>query len=142
MAATYEPQNVAFLFNGIEVVGFGPDESINCEYNEDAFTRVTGNDGTVARAKNPDRSGTITLTLLSTSPSNDVLSGFEIRDNLDGSGVGAVLIKDHSGRSLASAKDCWIRKAPAMIFGREVPTRAWVLEAGTLTIFHGGTPES
>jgi hypothetical protein len=129
-------------FNGYELTGFAEDEFINVTFNADAATPVVGNDGTVSRAMSPDKSATVTLTLKATSPSNDILSGLAIKDRIDGSVVGVVMIKDNKGTSLAVGKDAWIQKQPDMAFAREVGNRAWTFAVGTLTEFVGSNPET
>lgn len=142
MARTYSPKDVSVSFNNYELTGYAEDEFISADYNEDAAAPVVGNDGQVSRSVNPDLSGTITVTLKQTSPSNDILSALAIRDRIDGSAVGAILIKDNKGTSLAAGADAWIQKPPAMAFARDVGNRAWVFAVGTLTLYHGSNVES
>jgi hypothetical protein len=142
MARTYNPENVTASFNGYEIGGYAEDEFINVTYNGDAATPVVGNDGAVSRAMNPDKSGTITITLKATSPSNDVLSGFAIKDRIDGSVVGVLMIRDNNGTTLVLGKDAWIQKQPDVAFAREVGNRAWMFAVGTMTEFVGSNPET
>ena len=142
MARTYSPKDVSITFNGYELSGFAEDEFINADYSGDAATPVVGNDGQVTRSMNPDKSGTVTLTLKSTSPSNDILSGLAIKDRIDGSVVGALMIRDNKGTTLLMGKDAWVQKQPATAFAREAGNRAWTFAVGTLFMFIGGNPET
>lgn len=142
MARTYSPKDVSVSFNGYDLKGYAEDEFINVTFNGDAATPVVGNDGTVSRAMNPDQSGTVTLTLKSTSPSNDVLSGLAIKDRIDGSVVGVLMIRDNKGTTLVLGKDAWVQKQPDVAFAREVGNRAWIFTVGTMSVFVGSNPET
>lgn len=141
MSRTYSPKNVSVSFNGYELQGFAEDEFITATHTNDQASMVVGNDGTVSRAINPDQSGTITLTLKQTSPSNDILSGLAVKDRLQGGVVGALLIRDNFGTTLVAGKDAWIKKTSDVTFGREVGNRVWAFDVGTLLIFAGSNPE-
>jgi hypothetical protein len=139
MTNTYDPKAILFTFLGIPLSGFADGTFIKVERNDDTFKLVVGSDGESARARNRNRSGRITLTLLQTSPSNDYLSAAQRADELGiPGGKGPLLVKDVLGTTLINAPDAWIVKPPAAEFGREVGSREWVFESGDIDMLVGG----
>ena len=94
--------------------------------------------GEAVRARNNNRSGKITVTLMQSAQSNDDLSSFAAADELNDGGVVPVLIKDGSGSTVASAATAWVQKYPNTEFQKEATTREWVIETDELDIFVGG----
>lgn len=141
IVGTYSPEDVSVSIGAAIISGFTEGTFINIARNEDQYTMVVGADGKVTRSKNANRSGTMTLTLKASSASNDVLSAIASLDELAGTGVKAVIVKDNSGRSVYAGKG-WIRKTPAGEFAKEVGDREWMLDIASLTPFAGGNEES
>lgn len=135
---TYDPKQVMILIGGIPMGGFADGEYVNVERTSDTFTMVSGADGITSRAKTNDRSGSMTLTLAQTSPSNDALSAIALADELTNSGVVPILIKDGSGTTVFVSAFGWIKKPPAASFAKEIGNRAWILDLADLDVFIGG----
>jgi hypothetical protein len=76
--------------------------------------------------------------LLSSSDSNDILSGFAAADELNNGGLVPVLIKDLSGRALIASEQAYVKKLPVLGFDNEVREVEWVLETDNLQLFLGG----
>jgi hypothetical protein len=117
--------------------GYADGTFLNVDRDENAFTKVTGADGTSTRVKSNNRSGSMTLTLKQSSPSNDVLSGFASLDELSNTGVVPILIKDLSGNSLFFSATGWVQKFPSSEFGKEINNREWVLDLVDVDMFVG-----
>lgn len=139
---TYDPKQFNLLVNAIPIGGFADGTFISFERSNDTFTKVSGTDGVVSRAKSCDTSGEITITLAQTSPSNDVLSGIAAVDELTGDGVVPVLIEDKSGRTVALSAYAWVKKPAPADFGKEISNREWVLDCADLDVFIGGNPNT
>jgi hypothetical protein len=135
---TYDPGSIIATFGGILITGYGPDTFITASYNTDAFTLQVGSGGDGCRTRSQDKSGTVTFTLLQSSPVNDLLAALALVDRQAGSGSGALLIKDNNGTSLVSAENAWIKKVPETPFAKEAGVREWVLESLELEITPGG----
>lgn len=135
---TYDPALVNISFSGLPLGGFAPDTFLQVERNEDGFTLMVGAGGEAARSQSRNRSGRVTLTLLATSQTNDVLSAIANADELGGTGVGALFIKEFNGTTLVLAESAWIMKQPTIERGAEVTTVEWVFECEELTMFAGG----
>lgn len=138
MTKTYDPSQVLLTFNGYNISGFADGTFVNVARDEDMWSLQMGTDGEGTRSKSNNRSGTVSFTLMQSSDSNDILSGFAAADELSNSGMGPLLVKDNSGRSLYAAENAWIQKLPDSEFGREATSREWVLRTDHLQSFVGG----
>lgn len=138
MLKTYDPKLVVLTVGGVPISGYADGTAITVERSNDMYTKTSGNDGIVSRAKSNDKSGTVTVTLAQTSSSNDVLSGFHKQDELSNTGVKVINCKDVSGRSTFFSGLAWIRKYPNSEFAKEISNREWVIDCDNLDIFVGG----
>jgi Protein of unknown function (DUF3277) len=135
---TYNSKKVLVSFAGKILTGTMEGSFVTASRNNDSFTLAIGSDGEAARAANSDQSGTVTVTLMQTSPSNDDLANLMAQDELTNVGTGALFVKDASGRTLVSAVEAWIRKPADSEFAKEIGGREWTFETGRLDIFNGG----
>ena len=137
---TYDPAQVTIIFAGIPVSGFAEGTFVSIERNEDSFTLQVGADGEATRAKSNNRSGRVTLTLIQSSIVNDAFSALLAVDenSPSGDGIGPLLIKDLSGRTLVAAETAWLVKPATAEFAREATEREWVIETDRLNTFIGG----
>lgn len=122
--------------------GFADGTFLEITRDEQAFTKVTGADGYTSRVKSNNRGGLLTLTLLETSPSNDVLSGIAALDEVANAGVVPVFVKDMSGNSTYFSATGWVQKLPDSTFGKEINTRAWAIDLADVDIFVGSNGEN
>jgi len=139
---TYDPKSVVVTIGGVPMSGYADGTFLVVDRDENSFSKVTGADGTTTRVKSNNRSGTMTLTLKQSSPSNDVLSGFATLDELANSGVVPILIKDLSGNSLFFSATGWIQKFPSSEFGKEINNRDWILDLVDVDMFVGSNAEN
>lgn len=136
----YDFDQVTVAFGPILMDGFQDGEGVTIEQDTDGFTKKIGADGKVTRSKTLNRSARVTIKLMQTSACNDLLSAVY---NLDiaapnGAGVGPLYIRDRNGRSVFSAAEAWIAKAPDVTFDREATAREWIIDCAVLDQFHGG----
>lgn len=134
----YDPKSVSIIVGGKIMHGFADGTFVNVERNEQAYNLKVGVDGEGTRAKNNNRSGKITITLMQSSESNDVLSSFATADELSNTGVVPFLMKDNLGRTVCTALSCWVQKVANSEMAKEVGMRTWVLESDEVTILVGG----
>ena len=131
--STFDPQKTQCILGVAQMSGFTDGTFINVEMDDVIFEKKVGADGEVARAKKPGQTATATLTLMSTSLSNLILSGYYATD-----AVFPALFKE--GATVVFAPEAWIEKAPAFERGTEVGDSEWVIAMGKTTIVHGGNP--
>ena len=132
--ALYSADQVNIVWGPIKFDGFGPDTFVKVERNEDSFTPKVGADGEVARTRNLNRTGKVTVTLMQTSSTNPLLQAAIIADEATANGVAIfpLMVKDNSGNALWSAKEAWLTRPASTEGAREVGTREWVLECAQL----------
>lgn len=134
----YASDKVVVTFRGLIIMGTAPGTFVSVERAVDTFTKQVGSDGSVARARSADKSGSVTLTLMATSPSNDQLSQVAKEDEEFGTGVGPIMVKDLLGNTLCASQFAWIRKPPTVEFGGEVGDREWAIDCDRLEMLAGG----
>lgn len=135
---TYDPKKVDFFFNGVLVQGFARGTFIKASRDNDAFTKGTGSDGMGFRAKSNDQSGSVEVTLLQVSPSNDELTLAQQIDEQSGDFVGPLTAVDRSGRTVLFAETAWVRKLPDVEFADEHTNRVWIFDTDRLEMFVAG----
>lgn len=138
MAKTYNPKKVLCSFAGFLITGFMDGTMITAARKDDQFDVVTGGDGETARVANPNKAGTVVITLMQTSASNDALSRMLQVDEITNANTGALFVKDASGRTLVNAGEAWVKKYAEVTFGKELSGREWTIETGNLEIFAAG----
>ena len=141
MLRTYDPKAVRIIIGGAPIGGFAAGTFLTLAMDEDAFSKETGADGETARAKSNNNGGTAVLTLMQTSPSNDVLSGIAEADRLSNAGVVPILIQDGSGRTTLFSATGWIRKQADAAFGLEIEDLEWTMDLADVAYFVGGNPD-
>ncbi len=135
---TYDPKQISVVIGSQPIHGFADGDFVAVERNEDDWTLLVGADGESTRAKNANKSGKITLTLLASSASNDYLSDLQKADELSGTATFGALIKDSFGTSIYSAATLWCVKQPPATFSKDAGTREWVFETDELIQYAGG----
>jgi hypothetical protein len=132
---TYIPQNVDCVFANHPISGFADGTMINVVRTSERVVTKAGVKGDVAVAFIHDKRAVVTVSLLATSASNDVLSRAA-----EGKVIGAFLLKDHAGTTLVKSPYAVVKKDPDLGFSQEVPNRDWEIELLDATIFVGSTP--
>jgi hypothetical protein len=135
---SYNPKDVSIIVGVKAISGFADGTYVLAEMDEDAFSKVSGADGEVARAKSNNYTGKITITLMQSSDSNDYLSGLAIADRVTGTGVVPVTIRDANGTTIVFAESAWVMKIPPVEFGKEIGNREWILDCSQVEQFVGG----
>lgn len=132
--ATYDPAQHAISFAGNILSGFAEDSLVEIEQDNDTFSYTPSADGPGARARNRDEQVTITVRLLKTSMSNDILSALHAADKLKGAGIGLFALKDLAGATTFSG-NAWVQKPPNIVIGTEIDTYEWTLKCAKPDIF-------
>ena len=135
---TIDPFKVVTTFGGNIISGYADGTFLNISRPEDMFVTTVGANGEVVRVKSNNTMTEITLTLLQSSLSNDILSGIAVLDEISNLGVLPFAVKDLSGLTTFFAGDAWIKKFPDQEFGKEAQNREWVFTSAQSLIFIGG----
>ena len=134
---TFDPKEVSVIFGENIIRGFS-ESQVTVTRDNPAWEMVIGADGEATRVKSNDRSGTITITLQQSSPSNDDLSLIANADELSNAGLRPLYIKDNLGTSLFSAVTAYIEHIPEAAYGKTQNDRVWVIKTDNLIANLGG----
>lgn len=121
------PALVANLGDGAAVA----EEGIEIVMTGDLNAMTIGADGEGMHALYADRSGTITVNLLKTSPMNKILSaalGFQ-RSNPASHGQNTITLVDKVRGDVVTAQQVAFKKAPDLTYGRDTRLVAWEFHA-------------
>ncbi|MCP1404576.1 phage structural protein [Achromobacter insolitus] len=138
-ANTYAPGQVKIVMGAVALSGLAEDTFVTVAEIGEGISSVAGVDGEVARAMSRDSRLRITVTLLQTSASNDLLTAMHQADKAtDGNGAVPIAITDLRGRSLHASDSAWVVKTPDAGYARQVGSREWVIETGPAINVVGG----
>jgi hypothetical protein len=135
---SYDPKQILILIAGVPISGLADGTFVSIERQEDAFTAVSGADGQVARVKSNNAIGTLTLTIMQTSQSNQLLSGLALADQRNNAGTFPVLIKDNEGTTLIFSAEGWVQRMPTVEYSKDISNREWIITLSELTYNIGG----
>lgn len=138
--ADYAADQVIVTWNGININGFSDDTFVEVERDEDGFTTVTGALGDVTRARQLNRTGKITITLLAHAPVNAELAALAQEDEDFGGGYGPIQVKDLTNRMLADGAEAWVMKRPKLERAKEGGTVQWVFAVAYLNVYESDAP--
>ncbi len=140
--STYDPKKHVVIFAGVLLSGFADGQFVQVQPVGPGFTKKTGVDGDVTRSRSADRSGSLTVSLMQTSLSNDRLSAIYSADRagFNGAGVGSLTIQDLAGFTLFFAARAWIANDPDATLDAAATTRDWQIDYAEMDPIHGGNP--
>ena len=142
---TYNPKRVILNVATQRISGFGDQDMVNVQLDEDLFSKFIGVDGTISRTQNPSTTGFFEITLAKTSPSNTVLSGLAQADRASGDGSGAfpVALRDElSEGTTFVGVNCWVTAMPDSAFAKEINSNVWKIDAEEIIWMITGTGDS
>lgn len=119
---SYDPQKVNVIVAGRVITGFASDGVVTLTRNSDSVTPAVGAKGDVAYSENADETGTVAITLMSTSASLSYLRGLEAKRKMV-----TVSVQDVNDNDafVMSCDNCRVLK---------MPDAARTKEQGTVTI--------
>lgn len=130
--ADYAPGSVVVQFRGVPLTGFATGTFVSAERTEDSFATTVGADGEYARTRSSNKSGTVTLTLLATSASNQLLLAWLREDEAFGTGKGPLSVKNLAGQELVFSPEAWLSRPANLEFGDTLGNREWTFQCGRL----------
>ncbi|MBG6243111.1 MAG: DUF3277 family protein [Candidatus Symbiopectobacterium sp. Dall1.0] len=97
-------------------------------------TMTLGADGEVMHSLHADKSGTITVTLLKTSPVNKKLSLAYNAQSLSSAlwGNNVIVVRNSVSGDIATARSCAFQKQPDFNNAKEGGTVSWVFDCGKI----------
>lgn len=131
----------AFSFMGQDFSqGYGEGAAIKIEKVTPTTKWKEGADGSASRSKTGSRLYKITLTLLSTSVGNGILSAIAKLDESlpNGAGVGPLAVADLQGATEFDSPSAGIESMPALDINQEATNVEWVFYAANGTAYWAG----
>ncbi|EMG8412546.1 DUF3277 family protein [Salmonella enterica] len=138
--ATYSFMDVTASLSGpTGVIDLGQgsansEEGITQTMGGNKNTMTIGADGEVMHSLHADKSGTITVTLLKTSPVNKKLSlAYNAQSQSSATwGNNVIVIRNTASGDISTARSCAFQKQPDFNNAKEGGTVAWVFDCGKI----------
>lgn len=138
--ATYSFMDVTASISGpTGVIDLGQgsansEEGITQTMGGNKNTMTIGADGEVMHSLHADKSGTITVTLLKTSPVNKKLSlAYNAQSQSSATwGNNVIVIRNTASGDISTARSCAFQKQPDFNNAKEGGTVAWVFDCGKI----------
>ena len=107
------------------------EEGITTTANDDIGNMLIGADGSGMHSLHADKSGKVTVRLLKTSPTNQLLSALYAFQTATGAAYGqnTIVIIDKSRGDVITASQCGFAKAPDIAYAKDGGTLEWVFNA-------------
>lgn len=127
---TYNPKKNIIIYGAKQLTGFAEDDMITIKPIGDGMQIFSGADGEVGRSIDPNSTYEVTVSLATSSKSNDYLSNCFNKDRKTGNNMLPLIIKDLSGSTLFFAKQAWIKNFPESKRGRKISNQDWTFNTG------------
>ena len=135
---SYDPKDVRVNVAGIDLVGFSK-EKVSIRKSTSAWKIMTGCEGETTRARSKDASGTITVTLQQSSPSNGILSALYWGDQALAQFFPVmVYYTTDLGKTKVMALKAWIERLPELNFSGKLEDVVWTFRTDSLYYWIGG----
>lgn len=137
--AHYSPEDVDVLLAGMfRVEGFVDGTFIHIQKDEPVYkTKVTA-DGIPTRVAVPNPLYTVSVSLASTSDSNQVFTRLVTVDTLTNSAKFPLIIKDRSGGSVFFSGQSWIEGQANGTYSNGIEVRQWTIKCSGAVLHLGG----
>ena len=137
----FNPHRFPIVFGSVEMKGFSESNMAQFEFDTESVSDVVGVDGEVSRSLNMDRRAKLSVYLMQTSVTNDLLSAIYTAQRLspNGSDVAALRVEDLNGRLVIDGPESWIMDTPKPTWGKTAAEYIWVFRIANANAFFGGS---
>lgn len=129
----YNPKDVNLILGGVVLTGYAEDSFITAERMEDSFTEYIGAKGEVSTSENANKTGEVTVTLASTSPSVSYLNELALKQG-EQAVVSMQIVDLNNDTTKISGNEARVRKPASMEYGKEVGEREFVIFVADMDI--------
>jgi hypothetical protein len=136
----YSFQDTVMVVNGVEITGWADgDDVIDIERRNDSITDKMGADGGMMISVGTDKSGSVKVKLMQTSPSNAFLTGIMSLQEASGSLFVPVFVKfqDTYRQDLAIGTQGYLKKPAKLTRGAQGNTQEWEIVVERLDLAFG-----
>lgn len=127
---TYSPDKVSLIISGYVVSGI---TEMSLEFNTDAFIIQRGIRGQNSRSYNSDSSARLTVEVLQTSPTNDILFQIVKQDRGNKSARLDLVLSDLSGHTILQSDSAYIANYPNIRLSSGFNPRVWTFDMLRIT---------
>ena len=143
MLYTYSPKDVLINIGGIhQVTGLADGVFVSIKRNIKAMEKARAMDGEVARLYPHEDGWTVELSIMQTSPSNNILGAIYNLDCALKIGKFPFSVKDTKGQTSFFAATAWVEESPAVTFSTGMEIRTWTIACTGGAMIYGGNGES
>lgn len=138
----YDPSRITVNVLGVQIQGFAPDTFVEVARDSNTVDDDAGAQGDVVRVINRDNRGTMKITLMQSSLSNDYLAGLVRSDETIVGGLGTVgpsALADLNGTTLCDGEESWVMKPADVKYGAKADKCEWSIRFAKLRMFPGGS---
>jgi len=140
MGVTYSFKDVSAQLTGptgSANLGYGAaiaEEGISVDMLGDKNTMHIGADGSPMHSLHADKSGTVTIHTLKTSPLNAILQDMYDAQQLSATlwGQNVIVIRENQSGDISTAQFCAFKKKPNLKYAKAADVLEWVFDAGTI----------
>lgn len=110
------------------------EEGITIEPTEDIDTMTIGADGSVMHSLHADKSGTVTVRLLKTSPVNEKLAQMYAYQTASGAthGQNTLSLANTATQDVVTCQQVAFKKAPSLTYAKDGGMNEWTFNAGII----------
>jgi len=130
---THDLKDFALIFGGKVLSGFGDGAAINIEYQNQRYETMFGADGEPTRIRhNAADYAQVTVTLMSTSESNNDMAAIALLDRLANGAPVPFAVRHLRGGETYTAEQAYIQGNPSAEITDGVTAREWIIECPVL----------
>lgn len=140
---TYSPSDVIVSVAGLHtVVGYAGETFIKIIKSARPFEKARAMNGEISRLYTEDSTYRLELTLMQSSPTNNVLSMLYNIDAATRVGKFPLFIKDGRGQTTFLSATTWIEQIPDVTFSGGMEMRTWIFGCADASLNIGGNDET
>lgn len=137
MINTFSPSDVALQIDGYTVSAW---ETIELKKDTESYNFIKGIRGKNSRVRNYNKSALLTISVLQTSETHDILSEIHSLDIAHGESTAdcarlSITLKDRSGTTAFQSDDAYIVSYPSVKFSQDFELREWRIQCHTYNLF-------
>ncbi len=136
---TFDPAALTIVLNGVPLVAPAKGTFCKISRDSDAYTDDVGGRGDVVRIKSNDNRGKVDYTAMQNSPDNDTLNALAQLDEISGTGITTLEVRDHTGTTVGQCPNCWVMKKADSEFATEHTPRQWTIRVPNLNYTVGAS---
>lgn len=116
------------------------EEGITIDPTDDINALTVGADGSPMHSLSANKSGTVTVRLLKTSPVNSKLSALYALQTASPAshGQNTITVVTTNGGDVVTCQQCAFKRAPSLNYAKDGGTNEWVFDAGIIDRTLGG----